>query len=84
MGNVNTYLGLKKINGKLYAPASCLYGDMRKATEISHQVIAIFIKETEDTDSFSDIKYVAKGHNLGNINLSDEIKAQISLKNYQP
>lgn len=82
MGNVTTYLGLKKIGEKVYAPASCLYGDVRNSAKVAHQVIAIFIKETNDIRPFSDIKYVAKGHNLNN--LSNEIKSLISLEKYQP
>ncbi|MDE7431127.1 MAG: hypothetical protein K2N34_04330, partial [Lachnospiraceae bacterium] len=82
MGNISTYLGLKKISGKIYAPASCLYGDVRKAAKSIHQIIAIFIKNTADTSSFSDIKYVAKGHNLNNMNFNSEIKDLISLEKY--
>ncbi|MCM1262136.1 MAG: PBECR4 domain-containing protein [Butyrivibrio sp.] len=81
MGNVNTYLGLKKISGKIYAPASCLYGDIRKSIKEVHQVIAIFIKETNEIYPFSDIKYAAKGHNLNN--LDNKIKEIISLEKYK-
>ena len=83
MGNISTYLGLKKINGKTYAPASCLYGDVRKATRMAHQIIAIFIKESAVLTPFSDIKYVARGHNLHNMNFNNKIKNLISLNKYQ-
>lgn len=36
MGNVTTYLGLKKIGEKVYAPASCLYGDVRNSAKVAH------------------------------------------------
>lgn len=82
MGNISTYLVLKKISGKTYAPASCLYGDIRKAAKSIHQIIAIFIKDTEDLSPFSNIKYIAKGHNLNNMKFNSEIQELISLKTY--
>lgn len=83
VGNTSTCLGLKHISGKNYVPASSLYGDTRKYAQITHQIVAIFIKDTNDTDEYKTIKYVAKGHNLKNLTYSDELKNLILLEQYK-
>lgn len=83
VGNTSTCLGLKHISGKNYVPTSSLYGDTRKYAQITHQIVAIFIKDTNDTDEYKTIKYVAKGHNLKNLTYSDELKNLISLEQYK-
>ena len=83
IGNTSVCLGLKKINSRTYAPASSLYDDTRKYAKIAHQIVAIFIKDTNDVAPFKTIKYVAKGHNLENLTYSDELKKLFSLEEYK-
>ena len=83
VGNTSTCLGLKHISGKNYVPASSLYGDTRKYAQITHQKDAILIKETNDTDKYKTIKYVAKGHDLKNLTYNDELKKLFSLEQYK-
>ena len=82
-GNTSTCLGLKHTDGKTYAPASSLYGDIRKYTKITHQVVAIFMKDINDTDKFKTIRYVAKGHNLENLTYDRELENLFSLEQYK-
>ena len=84
MGNTTTCLGLKKIKNKKYAPASSLYTDTRKMIKNSQQIIAIFLKDIFSTHPFSEIKYVAKGCNLKNMQFPNSILELISLENYHP
>lgn len=83
VGNVSTCLGLKKIGTKIYAPASSLYDDTRKFAKVTHQIVAIFIKKTDDISPYKTIKYVAKGHNLENLTYNDELKSLFSLEEYK-
>lgn len=83
VGNTSTCLGLKHTYGKNYVPASSLYGDTRKYTKITHQIVAIFIKDTNNTEKFKTIKYVAKGHNLENLTYNSELKKLFSLEQYK-
>lgn len=83
IGNVSTCLGLKKIGNKVYAPASSLYDDTRKFAKVTHQIVAIFIKKTDDLSPYKTIKYVAKGHNLESLTYNSELKSLFSLDEYK-
>lgn len=83
IGGTNTCLGLRRIGYKKYAPASSLSGDIREYVKETNQIVAIFIKETEDKAPFKTIKYVAKGHNLKNLKYSDEMRQLFTLEDYQ-
>lgn len=83
IGNTKTCLGLRKIGYKKYAPASSLCDDTRKYAKVSHQIVAIFIKETADVQSYKNIKYVAKGHNLNNLKYDKELEALFTLEEYK-
>lgn len=83
IGNVSTCLGLKQIGLKTYAPASSLYDDTRKYAKITHQIVAIFLKDTNDVTPFKTIKYVAKGHNLENLTYNKDLKSLFSLEEYK-
>lgn len=80
MGGINFCLGLNKEN-EVYVPASALLENIKNLTDTPSQVLAIFEKD-KDSDKYSIIKNVAKGLNLNNIHLSDEINQMISLENY--
>jgi hypothetical protein len=82
IGNTSVCLGLKRIKGKLYAPASCLYDDTRKFASVSHQILAIFIKKSDSNESYSKLKYAAKGVNLHNLKYNEELRSKISLESY--
>lgn len=80
MGGVNFCLGLSKEEND-YVPSSALLEDIKKLTEAPSQVLAIMEKRTDET-TYATVKHVAKGLNLNNITLPDEINNMISLKNY--
>ena len=80
IGGVNFCLGLSR-DDNVYVPSSALLEDIKRLTEAPSQVLAILEKDV-DTDIYSTIKHVAKGLNLSNITLPQEINAMIDLKNY--
>lgn len=80
MGGVNFCLGLSKEEND-YVPSSALLEDIKKLTEAPSQVLAIMEKRTDET-TYATVKHVAKGLNLNNITLPDEINNMINLKNY--
>ena len=80
MGGVNFCLGLSKENN-IYVPSSALLEDIKKLADTPSQVLAIMEKEI-NADIYSSVKHVAKGLNLNNITLPNEINDMISLKNY--
>ena len=80
MGGVNFYLGLTKEDDE-YVPSSALLEDIKKLTDAPSQVLAIFEKDA-GSEKYDTIKHVAKGLNLNNIRLPDEISNMIDLKNY--
>lgn len=81
MGGVNFCLGLSK-EDDAYVPSSALLEDIKKLTDAPSQVLAILEKGVDDNNIYSTVKHVAKGLNLNNITLPDEIKQMISLENY--
>lgn len=81
MGGVNFCLGLSK-EDDAYVPSSALLEDIKKLTDVPSQVLAILEKGVDDNNIYSTVKHVAKGLNLNNITLPDEIKQLISLENY--
>lgn len=80
MGGVNFCLGLSK-EGNVYVPSSALLEDIKKLTDAPSQVLAILEKDI-DTDIYSTVKHVAKGLNLNNIVLPEEIRGMINLDDY--
>ena len=80
MGGVNFCLGLSK-EEKVYVPSSALLEDIKKLTEAPSQVLAIMEKDM-DEEIYVRVKHVAKGLNLKNVRLPDEINNMISLENY--
>lgn len=80
MGGVNFCLGLSK-EDNTYVPSSALLEDIKKLTDAPSQVLAILQKDFNDT-IYSTVKHVAKGLDLNNITLPDEIRKLISLEHY--
>lgn len=80
IGGVNFCLGLSR-DDTVYVPSSALLEDIKRLTESPSQVLAILERDV-DADIYSIIKHVAKGLNLSNITLPQEINAMIDLKNY--
>ncbi len=80
MGGVNFCLGLTRENTE-YVPSSALLEDIKKVTDAPSQVLAIFEKDAK-SEVYETVKHVAKGLNLNHIQLPDEIKNMIDLKNY--
>ena len=80
VGGVNFCLGLTK-EDDIYVPSSALLEDIKKLTDVPSQVLAILEKETLEK-VYRIVKHVAKGLNLNNLVLPDEIKDMISLENY--
>lgn len=81
MGGVNFCLGLSR-QDDIYVPSSALLEDIKKLTDAPSQVLAILQKEN-DNDIYSEVKHVAKGLNLNNIVLPEEINTVINLDNYR-
>ncbi len=57
--------------------------NIKDVTNIQSQVLAIFSKETNEV-KYENIRHVAKGINLYNIKLPEEIENKISLEKYMP
>lgn len=67
---------------ELYVPSSALLEDIKKLTDAPSQVLAILEYESEEK-VYSVVRHVAKGLNLHNLKLPEEIKAKISLEQYK-
>lgn len=80
IGGVNFCLGLRQ-EEDVYVPSSALLEDIKKLTIAPSQVLAILEKNISDTTYFT-VKHVAKGLNLNNITLPDDISQLICLDNY--
>ena len=80
MGGVNFCLGLSR-EDNVYVPSSALLEDIKRLTDAPSQVLAI-LEKSVDADIYSTVKHVAKGLNLNNITLPQEINAMINLDNY--
>ena len=81
-GNYQHLTGIELID-EYYVPVSALLEDIKQLTNVQSQVLAILSKElTEDT--YSNIRHAAKGLNLNNLTISDDIMKKISLENYVP
>lgn len=80
VGNINFCLGLKCIN-KFFVPVSALMENIKSITTNQSQVLAILSKETADL-IYSNIRHVAKGLNLNNLVIPENIKSKITLENY--
>lgn len=80
MGGVNFCLGLSK-EEDTYVPSSALLEDIKKITDAPSQVLAILEKEMNE-ETYLDVKHVAKGLNLRNVMLPEEISRMIDLKKY--
>lgn len=81
IGGVNFCLGLCK-EEKLYVPSSALCENIKNLTDRPNQVLAIFSKESNSKEIYSSVRHVAKGVNLNNLILPDEIRKLITLENY--
>ena len=80
IGGVNFCLGLSREHN-VYVPSSALLEDIKKLTDSPSQVLAIMEKGS-DMDIYSTVKHVAKGLNLHNIILPDEIDNMVNLESY--
>lgn len=80
MGGVNFRLGLSKENDT-YVPSSALLEDIKKLTDTPSQVLAILEKD-KDENVYKTVKHVAKGLNLNNLLLPNEISAMVNLEKY--
>ncbi len=74
MGGVNFCLGLSR-EDNVYVPSSALLEDIKRLTDAPSQVLTILEKGI-DTEIYSTVKHVAKGVNLNNITLPQEITKQ--------
>ena len=80
IGGVNFCLGLSK-EGETYVPSSALLENIKYLTNAPSQVLAILEKD-RDSEIYNTVKHTAKGLNLNNIRLPDEINSKINLENY--
>ena len=64
-----------------YVPSSALLEDIKKLTDVPSQVLAILEKDVNG-NVYETIKHVAKGLNFNYVQLPDEIRNKIDLKNY--
>ena len=80
VGNINFCLGLKCIN-EFFVPVSALMENIKSITTNQSQVLAILSKEIADL-IYSNIRHVAKGLNLNNLVIPENIKSKITLENY--
>ena len=80
IGNVNFCLGLRHAD-EYYVPVSALLEDIKQLTNVQSQVLAILSRESGE-ERYTNIRHVAKGLNLNNLNLPEDIMKKISLENY--
>ena len=80
MGGVNFCLGLSK-EKDTYVPSSALLEDIKKLTDTPSQVLAILEKDKGE-NVYKTVKHVAKGLNLNNLLLPDEINTMVNLEKY--
>lgn len=78
VGGINYCLAISADENGFYYPKSALLEDIRNLTNNSSQVLSIFQKTNAET-SFHKIRYVAKGLNIQNLKLPNEIKSIITL-----
>lgn len=84
IGNVNFCLGLKYDDKHgHYVPSSSLLEDIKVLTDMPSQVLAIFSKADEEV-LYKNVRHVAKGVNLNNLELPERIADKISLETYVP
>lgn len=84
IGNVNFCLGLKyDDDNEIYVPSSSLLENIKNLTDEPSQVLAIFSKDTSEA-IYKEIRHVAKGLNLNNLNMPKDLCDLISLENYIP
>lgn len=81
MGGVNFCLGLSR-EDNIYVPSSALLEDIKRVTDAPSQVLAI-LEKGMDSGVYSVVRHVAKGLNLKNINLPEEIDGMINLEGYE-
>lgn len=77
---MNFCLGLSR-EDNVYVPSSALLEDIKRLTDAPSQVLAILEKDA-DAAIYSAVKHVAKGLNLNNIALPQEINEMINLDHY--
>lgn len=82
IGNVNFCLGLRQAD-EYYVPVSALLEDIKQLTNVQSQVLTILTRGS-NSEKYSDIRHVAKGLNLNNLTIPDDIAEKISLENYIP
>ena len=64
-------------------PSSSLLENIKNLTDEPSQVLAIFSKDTSEA-IYKEIRHVAKGLNLNNLNMPKDLCDLISLENYIP
>ena len=70
-------------NSRKICWVSALLEDIKQLTHVQSQVLVILSKELKE-DKYSTIRHVAKGLNLNELTIPDDIMEKISLKNYVP
>lgn len=80
IGNVNFCLGLKQ-TGSHYVPVSALLENIKNLTDVSSQVLAVLSKKSYE-NIYKNIRHVAKGLNLNNIKIPEDIMTKICLDDY--
>ena len=80
MGGVNFCLGLT-LENNIYVPSSALLEDIKKLTKTPSQVLVIMEKAIDES-IYNTVKHVAKGLNLQNLTLPNDINDMIDLENY--
>ena len=85
VGGVNFCLGLR-IDGDIgkYVPVSALQKDIKELTLNPSQVLFIMERCYGDSGRYKKIRHVAKGLNLTNIVLPEDVVNMISLEEYVP
>lgn len=86
IGNVHACIAISKSKDTdYYYPRSCLNEDIRCITSYTSQVLAIFQAPFPNASGiYKKVFSVAKGVNLLNLKIPEEISRKISLENYKP
>ena len=82
VGTTNYCLALNITKAGYYVPVSCLNEDIRDFGKDISQIVAIFQADLRET-VYSNIRNVAKGVNLKNLNIPTQYMDMIDLSNYR-